>query len=71
MRALCNSFYIAEKTEDVKDADQVKTTEDKDEPSEENTEEVASDKGKDEENLADELKELSDTMSSEVDNDKK
>ena len=43
----------------------------KDEPAEENTEEVASEEGKDEENLADELKELSDTMSSEVDNDKK
>ena len=35
------------------------------------TEEVASEESKDEENLADELKELSDTMSSEVDNDKK
>ena len=43
----------------------------KDETAEENTEEVASEEGKDEENLADELKELSDTMSSEVDNDKK
>ena len=43
----------------------------KQEPAEEKTEEVASEEGKDEENLADELKELSDTMSSEVDNDKK
>jgi hypothetical protein len=43
----------------------------KEEPAEKNTEEVASEEGKDEENLADELKELSDTMSSEVDNDKK
>ena len=43
----------------------------KEEPAEENTQEVASEEGKDEENLADELKELSDTMSSEVDNDKK
>ena len=43
----------------------------KEEPAEENTKEVASEEGKDEENLADELKELSDTMSSEVDNDKK
>ena len=43
----------------------------KEEPSEDNTEEVASEEGKDEENLADELKELSDTMSSDVDNDKK
>ena len=43
----------------------------KDEPAEEKTEEVASEEGKDEENLADELKELSDIMSSEVDNDKK
>ena len=43
----------------------------KDEPAEEKAEEVASEEGKDEENLADELKELSDTMSSEVDNDKK
>ena len=41
------------------------------EPAEENTEEVASEEGKDEENLADELKQLSDTMSSEADNDKK
>ena len=38
---------------------------------EEKTEVVASEEEKDEENLADELKELSDTMSSEVDNDKK
>ena len=43
----------------------------KEEPAEDNREEVASQEGKDEENLADELKELSDTMSSEVDNDKK
>ena len=43
----------------------------KEEPAEKNTEEVASEEGKDEENLADELKELSDTMSSEVDDDKK
>ena len=52
--------------------DAVEAKEDnKEEPSEDNTEEVASEEGKDEENLADELKELSDTMSSEVDNDKK
>ena len=43
----------------------------KDEPAEEKVEEVASEEVNDEENLADELKELSDTMSSEVDNDKK
>ena len=43
----------------------------KQEPAEEKTEEVAAEEGKDEVNLADELKELSDTMSSEVDNDKK
>ena len=43
----------------------------KEEPAEKNTEEVASEERKDEENLADELKELSDTMSSEVGNDKK
>jgi bifunctional autolysin len=59
-----------EKTET--EAEEVKAKEDnKDEPAEENTEEVASEEGKDEENLADELKELSDAMSSEVDNDKK
>ena len=52
--------------------DGVESKEDnKEEPAEDNTEEVASEEGKDEENLADELKELSDTMSSEVDNDKK
>ncbi len=52
--------------------DAVEAKEDnKEEPAENNTEEVASEEGKDEENLADELKELSDTMSSEVDNDKK
>ena len=43
----------------------------KDETAVENSEEVASEEGKDEENLADELKELSNTISSEVDNDKK
>ena len=46
-------------------------TDNKDETAVENTEEVASEEVKDEENLADELKELSDTMSSEVNNDKK
>ena len=52
--------------------DAVEAKEDnKEEPAENNTEEVTSEEGKDEENLADELKELSDTMSSEVDNDKK
>ena len=59
-----------EKTET--EAEEVKAKEDnKQETVEENTGEVASDEEKDEENLADELKELSDTMSSEVDNDKK
>jgi bifunctional autolysin len=54
------------------EAEEVKAKEDnKQETVEENTGEVASDEEKDEENLADELKELSDTMSSEVDNDKK
>ena len=43
----------------------------KEKPAEENTEEVAAEEEKDEENLADELKQLSDTMSSEADNDKK
>ena len=52
--------------------DAVEAKEDnKDETAVENSEEVASEEGKDEENLADELKELSDTMSSEVNNDKK
>ena len=52
--------------------DAVEAKEDnKDETAVENSEEVASEEGKDEENLADELKELSDTMSSEADNDKK
>ena len=41
------------------------------EPVEQNTEEVAAEEEKDEENLADELQQLSDTMSSEADNDKK
>ena len=63
----------SEKAETETEAqDAVEDKEDnKDETSEEKTEEVASEEGKDEENLADELKELSDTMSSEVDNDKK
>ena len=63
----------SEKAETETEAqDAVEDKEDnKKEPAEEKTEEVASEEGKDEENLADELKELSDTMSSEVDNDKK
>ena len=63
----------SEKAETETEAqDAVEDKEDnKKEPTEEKTEEVASEEGKDEENLADELKELSDTMSSEVDNDKK
>ena len=63
----------SEKAETETEAqDTVEDKEDnKKEPAEEKTEEVASEEGKDEENLADELKELSDTMSSEVDNDKK
>ena len=63
----------SEKAETETEAqDAVEDKEDnKKEPVEEKTEEVASEEGKDEENLADELKELSDTMSSEVDNDKK
>ena len=63
----------SEKAETETEAqDAVEDKEDnKQEPAEEKTEEVASEEGKDEENLADELKELSDTMSSEVDNDKK
>ena len=63
----------SEKAETETEAqDAVEDKEDnKQEPTEEKTEEVASEEGKDEENLADELKELSDTMSSEVDNDKK
>ena len=63
----------SEKAETETEAqDAVEDKEDnKDETAEEKTEEVASEEGKDEENLADELKELSDTMSSEVDNDKK
>jgi len=57
---------------DTEPKDEVKAKEDdNEEPAVENSEEVASEEGKDEENLADELKELSDTMSSEVDNDKK
>ena len=52
--------------------DAVEAKEDnKDETAVENSEEVASEEGKDEENLADELRQLSDTMSSEADNDKK
>ena len=63
----------SEKAETETEAqDAVEDKEDnKKEPAEEKTEEVVSNEGKDEENLADELKELSDTMSSEVDNDKK
>ena len=63
----------SEKAETETEAqDAVEDKEDnKEEPAEENIQEVASEEGKDEENLADELKELSDTMSSEVDNDKK
>lgn len=63
----------SEKAETETEAqDAVEDKEDnKKEPAEEKTEEVASEEGKDQENLADELKELSDTMSSEVDNDKK
>ena len=57
---------------DTEPKDEVKAKEDNnDEPVEENTEEVATEEEKDEENLADELKQLSDTMSSEADNDKK
>jgi hypothetical protein len=56
---------------DTEAKEEVKAKEDNnEEPAEENTEEVAAE-GKDEENLADELKQLSDTMSSEADNDKK
>ena len=63
----------SEKAETETEAqDAVEDKEDnKDEPAEEKVEEVASEEVNDEENLADELKELSDTMSSEVDNDKK
>ena len=63
----------SEKAETETEAqDAVEDKEDnKEEPAEENRQEVASEEVKDEENLADELKELSDTMSSEVDNDKK
>tara|TARA_A100001015_G_scaffold119154_1_gene132149 strand:+ start:1555 stop:2316 length:762 start_codon:yes stop_codon:yes gene_type:complete len=63
----------SEKAETETEAqDAVEDKEDnKDETAEEKTEEVASEEVKDEENLADELKELSDTMSSEVNNDKK
>ena len=63
----------SEKAETETEAqDAVEDKEDnKEEPAEGNIQEVASEEGKDEENLADELKELSDTMSSEVDNDKK
>ena len=61
----------SEKAE-TEDQDAVEDKEDnKEEPAEEKKEEVASEDGKDEENLADELKELSETMTSEVDNDKK
>ena len=57
---------------DTEPKDEVKAKEDNnEEPAEENTEEVAAEEEKDEENLADELKQLSDTMSSEADNDKK
>ena len=62
-----NSEKVETETQDVVEA----KTDNKDETAVENTEEVASEEVKDEENLADELKELSDTMSSEVDNDKK
>ena len=56
---------------DTEPKDEVKAKEDNnEEPAEENTEEVAAEEEKDEENLADELKQLSDTMSSEADNDK-
>jgi hypothetical protein len=56
---------------DTEAKEEVKAKEDNnEEPAEENTEEVAAE-GKDEENLADELQQLSDTMSSEADNDKK
>ncbi len=63
----------SEKAETETEAqDAVEDKEDnKDETAEEKTEEVASEEVKDEENLADELKELSDTISSEVNNDKK
>jgi hypothetical protein len=53
---------------DTEAKDEVKA---KEKPAKENTEEVAAEEEKDEENLADELKQLSDTMSSEADNDKK
>ena len=57
---------------DTEPKEEVKAKEDNnEEPAEENTEEVAPEEEKDEENLADELKQLSDTMSSEADNDKK
>ena len=52
---------------DTESKDEVKA---KEKPAEENTEEVAAEEEKDEENLADELKQLSDTMSSEADNEK-
>ena len=53
---------------DTEAKDEVKA---KEKPAKENTEEVAAEEEKDEENLADELKQLSDTISSEADNDKK
>ena len=57
---------------DTEPKDEGKAKEDdNEEPAEEKTEEVAAEEEKDEENLADELKQLSDTMSSEADNDKK
>ena len=63
----------SEKAETETEAqDAVEDKEDnKDETAVENTEEVVFEEEKDEENLADELKQLSDTMSSEADNDKK
>ena len=63
----------SEKAETETEAqDAVEDKEDnKDETAEEKTEEVTSEEVIDEENLADELKELSDTISSEVNNDKK
>ena len=57
---------------DTEPKEEVKAKKDNnEEPVEQNTEEVAPEEEKDEENLADELKQLSDTMSSEADNDKK
>ena len=62
-----NSEKAETETQDAVEAKEYK----KEEPADNNTEEVASEEGKDEENLADELQQLSDTMSSEADNDKK